>query len=126
MPQLPKAPAHLARYVDALGVEEAVKFLLLYGGAELHIAQKPTPRSQVVRDMGMDAAEALARVADYLPRRVPNGKPWIAQVLRAKDLSVAQIARRLHVSDVTVRRYLSDAGNTPADRPDKRQPGLFD
>jgi hypothetical protein len=41
--------------------------------------------------------------------RVPLAKKWLALCLRVQGLSVAAIARRLRVSDVTIRKYLSAA-----------------
>jgi hypothetical protein len=101
-------PAHIAAYVDVLGAEGTVEFLLTFGGAELYLAEAPTERSQVVKSIGMELAIALAKEASNrdLPRRVPTAKPWLAAMLWRKGLPVAQIARKLHVSDVTVRAYL--------------------
>jgi hypothetical protein len=119
----PRAPAHIDAYVRVLGVDGAVTFLLHFGGAELYVAASPKGRGRLVDVMGMDAATALSGVVDKLPRRVPTAKPWIAKVLKQRGLSVAEIARKLHTSDVTVRRYLSE---TPADpRRDDRQSSLF-
>lgn len=103
-----RTPAHIAGYVDVLGTDDAVEFLLTFGGAELYLAETPTERSQVVQVIGMERATALAKVASDrdMPRRVPTAKPWLAAVLWQKGLPVAKIARRLHVSDVTVRSYL--------------------
>ena len=55
-----------------------------------------------------------------LPRRVPTAKPWLASVMKSRGLSHAEIARRLHVSDVTVRGWLSRGPKA-----DPRQASLF-
>lgn len=115
-------PAHLAAYVDALGVDGAIRFLLEFGGAEVWLGVAPGARSRVARLLGAERAAALAALP--LPRRVPLGKPWIARVWRERDgLPVAEIARRLHASDVTVRGWLKTAG--PATPADPRQPRLL-
>lgn len=116
MSNLPRPPAHLAPYVDALGVDMAVEFLLTFGGAEMYYSRRPTPRSQLVQKFGMDAARVLATAAQdhNLPNRVPTGKRWIAQVLHCQGASIASIARTLHTSDTTVRRYVR---RTPANDP---------
>lgn len=117
MTRLPPAPAHVAPYVEALGPARAVEFLLRYGGAEMYVAATPSERGRVAREMGWDTAEALSQVADRLPRRVPTAKRWVARCLSAQGLRVAEIARRLHVSDVTVRKYLASERDDPRQFP---------
>lgn len=112
----PRPPAHIAPYVEALGVDTAVKFLLHFGGAELYIPRDPKGGSEVAQVLGLDAARALAALADraHLPRRVPTAKPWLACTLKVTEgLSHAKIARRLHASDVAVRRWIANGGFTP-------------
>ena len=65
-------------------------------------------------------ADLAARTT--LPRRLPIGKKWIAQVLKSQGLPEAKIATRLHVSNVTVTSYLR--GDQMRAR-DPRQPDLF-
>lgn len=103
---LPPPPAHVAPFVEAVGAEAAVELLLRFGGAEVHVAGRPRARSRLVAAVGEAAAARLAAVADRLPRRWPLAKPWIAQCLHAQGLPVAEIARRLHASDVAVRGWL--------------------
>lgn len=107
MSNLPQPPAHLARYVEALGVDQTIEFLLNFGGADLHVSRNPRPSSRIVAVLGGEAARRLFEVCDTynLPRRVPLGKRWIAQVLFAQGNTIASIARRLHVSDTAVRGY---------------------
>lgn len=102
----PRPPAHVQAYVDLLGPELAITFLLTFGGAELYLAASPKGRSRLAEVIGIEAATDMARIAEQLPRRVPVAKPWIAQVWKSRGLSTAEIARRLHVTDVTVRGWL--------------------
>lgn len=103
-------PVQIKPYVDVLGIDGTIDFLLEFGGAELYLAENPTARSRLVQFLGLDKATALSRASAHLPKRVPLQKPWIAQILRKeKSLPVSEIARRLHVSDVTVRSYLKRA-----------------
>ncbi|MFN3575387.1 MAG: helix-turn-helix domain-containing protein [Tabrizicola sp.] len=113
----PRPPAHLEPYVSALGVEAAIDLFLNFGGTYLYIPRQPTHRSELVRVLGMEKAQALAALAarTALPRRLPIGKKWIARVLKAQGLSEAKIATRLHVSNVTVSSYLRDDGRGDAD-----------
>lgn len=102
-------PANLDVYVRVLGEELAIAFLTEFGGAELYLARTPQGRSRLVRLVGREKATALAEAADRLPRRVPLGKRWLAQIYRRQGLSVAEIARRLRASDVAVRGWLKAA-----------------
>lgn len=76
-------------------------------------------RGRLVEVVGREKAVALAERAGHLPRRIPLAKPWLARQLHDQDLSVAEIARKLHVSDVSVRSYLKPY--TPRKAPDPRQ-----
>lgn len=126
---LPRPPAHVAPYVRVLGHDGAVEFLLEFGGAELYLSRSPSGRSRLVRRFGKRKAAELAEAAEGLPARVPTAKPFIARTLRARGLPVAEIARRLHVSDVQVRAYLRGAvgkgGRRRPREPDSRQPRLL-
>lgn len=119
--EFPKPPAHVEPFVRVLGVDEALEFLLEFGGASLHFSERPQDRSRVVQAIGREATIALAGCA--LPVRIPTAKPWIAQVLRTKGLPVSEIARRLHSSDVAVRGWLKQS--PAAKREDTRQFRLF-
>lgn len=126
MTAAPPPPAHLEPYVTALGAEAAIKLFLAFGGTFLHIPRDPKGRSELVKVLGMDGARALAELSDrvHLPRRLPIGKKWIAQVLKSEGWTEAKIATRLHVTNVTVAKYLKP---DPRDdeRPDPRQSTLF-
>lgn len=110
----PKAPAHVEPYVRALGSALAVRFLLTFGGAELYMAKDPTEHGRVVALVGVDLARALGREADNMPKRVPLAKPWLAACLAHEGLGVAEIARTLHASDVSVRTWLRKDHYRPA------------
>ena len=112
MSNLPKTPANLAPFVEVLGVDGAVDFFLTFGGAELYLPQDPKGASEVVAAIGIEKTRELAARATDLKARVPTAKRWIAQVLHSKGLPVAKIARRLHMSDVTVRKYIRDEYTT--------------
>lgn len=107
----PRPPAHVQPFVEALGTDAAVRFLLHFGGAELTISLNPRD-GELVEVLGQEGARALAALSarTALPRRIPTAKPWLARVLKSQGLSHAKIARRLHVSDVAVRRYVAGAG----------------
>lgn len=118
-----RAPAHIALFVEALGQDGAVRFFMAFGGAELYVARSPKGRGMVERELGLETALRLAELSDraILPRRIPMPKPWLAQVLKSQGLPVAEISRRLHASDVAVRRWLSAAPAEPGSSMDARQ-----
>lgn len=104
---MPRPTAQVAPYVEALGADMAVRFLLAFGGAEMSMAADPTDRAAHVQLIGQDKAEALAAIAHRLQKRVPLAKKWLAAVLHWQGHSAAHIARTLRVSGVSVRRWLN-------------------
>lgn len=104
---MPRPPAQVEPYVRALGPDLAVQFLLTYGGAELTLSGRPGGRSGHERMLGHDAAKRLAEHAGAV-RRIPLAKRWLAKMLHWQSMSNAAIARRLRITDLTVRRYLKD------------------
>lgn len=105
MTDLPRPPAHVEPYVQVLGEGLAFEFLLRFGGAELYLSPTPKGRSEAEKLIGAEKVAELAALG--LPRRVPTAKPWLATVMKTQGLPVAEIARRLHTSDVTVRAWLN-------------------
>jgi DNA-binding NtrC family response regulator len=106
----PKPPAQLQPYVDILGPELTVELLLCFGGAELYIPADPKGRGWLERLVGTDKAKELARAAHLLQRRIPLGNAWVAACLHHQGWSITAIARKLRVTDVTVRRHLDRYG----------------
>lgn len=115
---LPEPTAQVAPYVDALGLDLALDFLLAFGGSEIYLAVDPKSRSRVAAVVGKEKAAALAQVDHLLPRRVPLASQWIAAVLHVKGWSKQDIARRLRTTDVTVRGWLNDP--TPGAKPRRK------
>lgn len=105
-----RVPAHLRVYVDVLGEDGAVDFLLEFGGGVFYAAADPKGDSEIARKVGLEiAARLMPKLREGSSRgyvRVPTGKPWIAATLRARGVTISMIARRLHVSDVTVSGWL--------------------
>jgi catechol 2,3-dioxygenase-like lactoylglutathione lyase family enzyme len=103
---VPRPPAAVAVYVEVLGPELALHFLLTFGGAELVLPAEPRATNQVATLVGIDRARALAaRIGPGVKHRVPLAKSWVAAMLAWQGPGTAAIARRLHVSDVTVRTW---------------------
>jgi hypothetical protein len=105
---VPSPTAQIIPYYEVLGLELTVEFLLAFGGAELHLSRDSKGRSHLERLVGHERATALALQAHRMQRRVPLAKRWIAAVLCWQGNSTAEIARRLHMTDVSVRRWLKD------------------
>lgn len=103
---MPRPTAQVEPYVKALGAELAVTFLLHYGGAELYIRSRPNAETEYAQVIGLDGARALAEHADKMQRRVPLAKGWLIAMLDWQAYTVPEIARKLRVSDVSVRKAL--------------------
>jgi len=99
-----RVTAQVEPYVKALGPDLAVAFLLHYGGAELYIRTRPNAETEYAGLIGVDGARALASRGDTMPRRVPLAKAWLTAMLVRQGHSVPEIARKLRISDVSVRR----------------------
>lgn len=100
----------IPRLVEILGRDAVVEFLLHFGGSTLTASR--SPRESILAELlGREAVQALfdaygARIS------VPVGKLFLARELCSRGESVAGIARRLHVTEATIRRYLR-----PTDKP---------
>lgn len=99
-------PPHVAPYVEVLGLEGAERCFLTFGGSEVWI-ESAGGQSKLAVAFGVDAARALAERLGTAKVRVPTAKPWLAHAMNARGLPGAEIARSLHTTDVTVRKYLS-------------------
>lgn len=127
MPDTPRPPAHLAPYVEVLGPEDAERCFLTMGGKEIYLTTGASGRSELARLFGVDRARALAGQLGVLKVRVPTAKPWLAATMKARGLTVAEIATTLHVTDVAVRKMLSRGTGDGHRRraPDVRQMSLL-
>ena len=106
---MPRPTAQVPPYVEVLGTELAVTFLMTYGGAELSLAADPKGHSSHEALLGYDKAKALAAHPRLPTRhRVPLAKRWLAAMLHWQGNSTAAIARQLRVSDVSARRWLKE------------------
>lgn len=108
-PNYPLPTAQVQVYVDVFGIELTVEFLLAFGGAELQMGNGNRVHGQLAKLVGVDRALALyekSQESNRMQTRVPLAKPWVAKCLYAQGASKAAIARKLHVSDVSVRKWL--------------------
>lgn len=106
---MPAPTAQVEPYVEALGAELAVEFLLRFGGADIFIAAKPRGRAAWHKFVGDEAAHRLAAIANANPRfqrRVPIANDWLIGMLAWQGKRVPEIARTVRRSDVAVRKYL--------------------
>lgn len=88
----PQPPAQVAPFVQVLGLEGAIRFILAFGGAELVIARNPRDNNQLVAMFGREAVEALANLTT-LPRRIPLAKGWLAAHFHAEGAYRPDLAR---------------------------------
>ena len=110
-------PPHIKPFVDVLGDNKAIEFLLRFGGTPVYLATNPQARSLVVDCVGYDLAVRLGRKLGPGAIKIPTAKPWIAKHLSAKGWTGIAISRKLHTDDRTVRGWLNGRN--------KRQLDLF-
>ena len=107
---MPLTPAHLAHYVEVLGVDLAVTFFLRFGGSEIYLPMYSQHESRRGEAVALVGAEKLRKLGDEIgaaKTRVPLANEWIARILAWQGHPAAAIARRIRVSDTTVRRWLN-------------------
>lgn len=114
-----RPPAHISKIVETLGQDDAFDFLFDYGGAPIYLANNPGAGHLLVKRFGR---ERMIRLCSVLggPGNfyVPVAKDWMMKVLSARGLGRFEIARRMRVSHVSVRRAIG--------RQDHLQLSLFD
>lgn len=114
-----RPPAHISRIVDILGQDDAFDFLFDYGGAPIYLANNPGARNPLVQRFGRERviglSAALGGPGNFY---VPTAKDWMMKVLASRGLGRFEIARRMRVSHVSVRRVIG--------RQDQLQLSLFD
>lgn len=117
-------PPAVAPFVRVLGVAKTVELLLELGGAEIYLSPTSNGSSRLSQIIGREGAAALAdRLGAAQTWRIPTARRWVALQLADQGLSKAAIARRLHVTDVTVRSWINDAARETTTDP--RQPRLL-
>jgi hypothetical protein len=103
---MPRPTAQVQPYVDAMGTEKAMEFILHFGGAELWIPKTLRGDTEFESLIGPEAAQALAERSERLQKRVPLAKAWLVAMMDWQGVPASQIARRLRISDISVRRML--------------------
>ncbi len=120
-----QVPAEIAIYVEELGHVAAIELFLTMGGAYCYFATEPQAGSEISRVIGTEGVGRIARRLKAGGRqfanrvRVPLAKAWVARYLFAEGWTIADIARRVRVSDVTVKSYITPTGR-------RAGPNLFD
>jgi len=106
-------PPEIAHFVAAIGPAATLLLIEMYGGTRLYFATGDRGETQLQRQLGKQAADALADICGRERLRVPLVKEWRARLYRGHGLSHSEIARKLGCTDKQVQRYLSP-GRTPA------------
>ena len=112
---MPRPTAQIAPYVEVLGLELAIAFLLRFGGAPLYLPQDPKGKSEVEKLLGYAKLKELA-ARPALQARVPLAKRWLAQILHWQGYSNADIARKVRATDTTISGYLAERYATAPNR----------
>lgn len=99
-------PPEVAHLVDLIGEAATLRLVELHGGTRVYVPAGAREANHLARDLGDEAARALAAQfgRDYL--RVPLVKGWRARIYHARGESYAAIARRLGCNETTVFQYV--------------------
>jgi len=112
----------------ALGEEKFVLFTQAFGGTRVYVPHEMRPTTEIVRVIGMDAAERIGRALSPSTIRVPLARRERALFYRAQGLSNAQIARRLGITENGVIKLFkreADLPERPARSNNQRQLNLL-
>ncbi|MBY6117443.1 helix-turn-helix domain-containing protein [Mameliella alba] len=99
----PRHPAHLNVFVEELGPELAVRFLIQFGGARLYFPDDPKGKSQAEALIGANALRRLGQRMLQNRAEIPTGTTWVIQALAAEGKGTSEICRILRVTARTVR-----------------------
>ncbi len=104
-----KTPKNLEPYIEALGEDLTLAFIMRFGGSPVYLPSSEATDSEIKTVLGADGIKALAKI--FGPGqigRVPIAREWTVRKLKAHHWSTLAIARELRVTDETVRRILND------------------
>lgn len=99
-------PAHLVRYVEVLGIADAVTLFLTLGGSQIYLPRRSGKRTPAAKAIGAEKVERLAAAVGYGYIKVPLARQWIAAVLSDQGKSNNEIARMVRADVATVSRWL--------------------
>lgn len=107
-----RIPANVRPYVEALGVDDAVRFLLKFGGSEIYLPSgEPCKRngedSMAVRLIGAEKVMALSEQLGGGYFKVPLANRWIGETLYMNGRKCAEIARMVRADVSTVSRWIN-------------------
>lgn len=123
--KLDAMPISMVDLAETLGLRVALRLMQEFGGCEMSFPKAPAPDHRVVQALGEADAQAVCAYLGGAVIYIPHGRSrhsarQAVLGLQAQNLTRAEIARTLGISQRHVRRV----ANTPAR--DSRQPGLFD
>ena len=114
-----RPPAQVVVFVELLGLELTVEFLLAFGGSAIQLSRRPQEGNLLTEVLTLEQISALAEATGGGWTRVPVSKPFLCSYFSGKGMSISAIARKLHVTDTTVRNMLKREAN-------RMQLSLFD
>jgi hypothetical protein len=113
----PPAPAEIAYLTKHIGEAAALTLIEKRGGTRLYVPAEPNQASALALEIGLPAAQALAREFGGETLKIPLCKFWRMRVYKAEGCSYAVIARRLGTTETTIQRQLSARTNLQPDLP---------
>jgi hypothetical protein len=114
-----RPPAQIEVFVEVLGLELTMEFLLAFGGSPIQLSMRPQAGTLLSKVVTQEQISALAKATGGGWYRVPTCKPFLCSYFSGMGMSVSAIARKLHITDTTVRSMLKREA-------DRMQLSLFD
>lgn len=101
-------PPEAMRLIGRIGQDATLTLIEKHGGTRVYVPMKPDADSPLVKSIGLEAAQALAKDwGGSGDLKVPQSVAWRVRLYHKRGLSYAAIARLTGRSETTIWRILS-------------------
>ena len=101
----PSLPGVLAEIEAVAGREAALEIALAFGGTDIYVSARGAHARAVIDAVGAGAWAAIVARLGGETVHVPLARRALVRHLSSQGVGTAEIARRLHITQRTARRY---------------------